>query len=291
MKKRMLGRTGLMVSPLAVGGAPFGYSNKANNWDPRTPEGGKLVIRTIERALELGINYFDTAPSYGDGLSETLYGEVMKTRRRECVLASKVWFDQDKQGAIDSVHGSLKRLHTDYIDIVQIHGLMYSQADYDNIVREGGLLDGLRALKEKGKIGFIGITSEEPWTLIPFLKHKEFDVYQIHYSIIFQGAGRHFLVEAAKENVGVVTLRTMTAGIFQIQTSYLAPEWQSAHDIGDVNLKFVLADSRVHAGIVGMRWPEEVERNVASIANWTPPVDVADLPRWTLEVYKSQDGG
>lgn len=86
-------------------------------------------------------------------------------------------------------------------------------------------------------------------------------------------------------------MRTMTAGIFQIQAHYLAPEWQTAHDIGEVNLRFVLADSRVHVGIVGMRWPEEVERNVAAIAGWTPPVDVANLPRWTFEVYKQQDGG
>ena len=57
---------------------------------------------------------------YGDGYSETLVGEVMKTRRRDCVLASKVWYELDHQIAIDSVHASLKRLQTDHMDIVQV---------------------------------------------------------------------------------------------------------------------------------------------------------------------------
>ena len=58
------------------------------------------------------------------------------------------------------------------------------------------------------------------------------------------------------------TMRTMTSGIFQRETSFLAPEWQSARDLYEVALKFVLSDSRVHAGIVGVRWPEEVEKNI-----------------------------
>jgi aryl-alcohol dehydrogenase-like predicted oxidoreductase len=289
MQKRALGRTGLMVSPLALGGAPFGYVNAANDWDPFSEAGKKKVYATIERALDLGINLLDTGAWYGDGHSETLYGEVMKTRRKDAVLASKSWYAFDKQATIDSVHASLKRLQTDYIDILQIHGLMFGQADYEHVLGENGPLEGLRQMKREGKIGFIGITSEEPWTLIPFLDQPDIDVFQIHYTIIYQGAGRHFLVEAQKQNVGVLTMRTMTGGIFQIQASHIAPEWQAAHDIGDANLKFVYADSRVHSGIVGMRWPEEVERNIAAIADWTPPVDFADLPRWTGEVYKAQD--
>ena len=64
MERRKLGRPGLMVSPIAVGGAPFGYVNRANNWDRYSEEGRKLVHTTINRAIDLGINYFDTAPAY-----------------------------------------------------------------------------------------------------------------------------------------------------------------------------------------------------------------------------------
>ena len=289
MQKRALGRTNLEVSPIALGGAAFGYINKAANWDPRSEVGRKAVIETLHCGLDRGINYIDTAPLYGDGHSETLVGEVMRTRRQDCVLASKVWFELDRQGVIDSVHQSLQRLRTDRIDIVQIHGRMYSAADYAHIVGQGGPLDGLRALRDEGKIGFIGVTTEEPWTVIPFLANQDIDVYQIAYNFIYQAAARHFLVDAAKANVGVVTMRTMTSGVLPLAARYLAPEWQAAHDLYDVSLKFVLSDSRVHSGIIGMRWPEEVDRNIAIAANWKPPIDFATLPRLTFEVYREED--
>jgi aryl-alcohol dehydrogenase-like predicted oxidoreductase len=291
MKTRKLGRTGLDVSPIAMGGAAFGYLNKASNWDPHSDEGRRTVNEMLKHGLDCGINYIDTSPLYGDGYSETLIGEVMRTRRNDCALASKVWFEHDRQGVIDRVHESLKRLQTDRIDIVQIHGRMYSASDYEHVVMDGGPLDGLRTLRDAGKTGFIGITTEEPWTVIPFLAHPEIDVYQIAYNFIYQGAARHFLIDAAKANVGVVTMRTMTSGILTLAARYLAPEWQDAHDLFDVSLKFVLSDSRIHSGIIGIRWPEEVDRNVAIAANWEPPIDFATLPRLTFEVYKVEDEG
>ena len=289
IKTRKLGRTGLDVSPIALGGAAFGYVNRASNWDPHSDEGRRTVVEMLNRGLDRGINYIDTSPLYGNGHSETLIGEVMKTRRKDCVLASKAWFELDRQGVIESVHESLKRLQTDYIDIVQIHGRMYSAADYAHIVKDGGPLEGLRALRDDGKIGFIGITTEEPWTAIPFLAHQEIDVYQIAYNFIYQAEARHFLIDAAKANVGVVSMRTMTSGILPLAARYLAPEWQAAHDLFDVSLKFVLSDSRIHSGIIGMRWPAEVDRNVAIVADWKPPIDFATLPRLTFEVYRVED--
>jgi aryl-alcohol dehydrogenase-like predicted oxidoreductase len=289
MKMKKLGRTGLDVSPIAIGGAAFGYLNKASNWNPDSDEGRQTVSKMLNHGLDRGINYIDTSPLYGNGYSETLIGEVMKTRRNDCVLASKVWFELDRQGVIDSVHESLHRLQTDHIDIVQIHGRMYSAADYAHIVGDDGPLAGLRMLRDAGKIGFIGITTEEPWTVIPFLAHPEIDVYQIAYNFIYQGAARHFLIDAAKANVGVVTMRTMTSGILPLAARYLAPEWQDAHDLFDASLKFVLSDSRIHSGIIGMRWSDEVDRNIAIAANWEPPIDFATLPRLTFEVYKVED--
>lgn len=288
MKKRKLGRTGLDVSPIALGGASFGYVHKAAGWDPYADDGRRATIGTINHALDRGINYIDTAPLYGNGNSETLIGEVMKTRRKDCVLATKVWYEQTRQGVIDSVHESLKRLQTDYIDIVQVHGRMYTNAEYEHIVN-GGPLDGLRAMREAGKIGFIGITTEEPWTVIPFLQHKEFDLFQIAYNFIYQAAARHFLIDAAKGNAAVVTMRTMCSGVLQRAASYLAPNWQKAHDLYEVSLKFVLSDSRVHAGLISMRSPEEVDRNVAIVENFVPLIDFAQLPRLTFEVYKAED--
>ncbi len=288
MQKRKLGRTGLDVSPIAIGGAAFSYVHGSMGWDPMSEDGRKVVYETLNTALDRGINYVDTAPAYGDGYSETLIGEVMKTRRKDCVLASKVWYELDHQGVIDSVHASLKRLQTDHIDILQVHGRMYSPTEVEHVLN-GGPLDALLELRAAGKIGHIGITSEEPWTVIPFLEHETIEVYQIAYNIIYQAAARHFLIEAGKANAGVVTMRTMTSGIFQREMSVLAPEWQAAHDLYEVALKFVLSDSRVHAGIVGMRWPHEVEQNVRLLDGWEPPVDFATMPRLTFEVYKAED--
>jgi len=288
MLKRTLGRTGLQVSPIAIGGAAFTYVQQSTGWDPTSDSGRKVVHQTLNTALDRGINYVDTAPAYGNGYSETLVGEVMKTRRDDCVLASKVWYELDHRGVIDSVDASLTRLQTEHIDLLQIHGRMYTPAEVDHILN-GGPLDALLELREAGKIGHIGITTEEPWTVIPFLDHEAVEVYQIAYNIIYQAAARHFLIEAAKVNAGVVTMRTMTSGIFQREAAFLAPEWQSARDLYEVALKFVLSDSRVHAGIVGMRWPEEVDRNMELLENWEPPTDFAAMPRLTFEVYKADD--
>ena len=288
MEKRQLGRTGLMVPPIAIGGAPFSYAHRSAGWDPRSPDGHRLAIETITAAIDAGITYLDTAPAYGDGYSESLFGEVLRTRRQDCVLASKAWYALDHQGVVDSVHASLRRLNTDHIDILQIHGRMYTPAEVEHVIH-GGPLDALRQLREQGKISHIGITTEEPWTAIPFLAIEDIEVYQIAYNIIYQAAARHFLIEAAKVNAGVVTMRTMTSGIFQREMAALAPGWQAAHDLYEVSLKFVLSDSRVHTGIIGMRWPSEVARNMALIRDWKPAVDFATMPRMTFKIYEAED--
>lgn len=287
MQKRTLGRTGLQVSPIALGGSAFTYVHKAQDWDPHSDLGRATVLAMIHASLDAGINYIDTAPAYGEGYSETLVGEVMKTRRQGCVLASKVWYEADYQATLDSVHQSLHRLQTDRIDILQIHGRMYTQADLDRILR-GGQLEALMELRAAGRIGHIGITTEEPWSVIPLLAHEAFEVFQIAYNFIYQAAARHFLIEAASVQAGVVSMRTMTSGVLQRQMSMLAPEIP-AQALYDLALRFVLSDSRVHAGIVGMRWPEEVERNVRIVQDWQPPVDFANLPRLTGEGFKVDD--
>ncbi len=289
MQKIRLGRTGLMVSRIALGGYPFGGVNKAHDWDPWSEAGKRTAIATVNHAIDRGINYIDTAPGYGDGNSELIIGEVMKSRRAEVVLATKVRWDKiSKQGVIDSVHESLARLQTDHLDIVQFHGGMFTAADYAQVV-DGGPLEALVELKAQGKIGFIGLTAEEPWTAIQFLARPEIDVYQLAYNFIYQHAAKHMLIDAQAADVGVVTMRTMTSGILQRAARYLAPEWQSARDLFKVSLEFVLSDSRVHSAIVGMRWPAEVDLNVDLLTNFKPEFDFAELPRMTAHVYQAED--
>jgi aryl-alcohol dehydrogenase-like predicted oxidoreductase len=289
MKTVTLGRTGLEVSRIVLGGYPFGGVNKARGWDPWSAEGRRTAISTIHQALDRGISYLDTAPGYGDGNSESLIGEVMQTRRDECVLATKVrWQGADARSVVHSVHESLKRLRTDHLDIVQFHGGMFTPEEARAIV-EDGPLDGLRSLQRSGEVRFIGVTAEEPWTARPFLDVPDISVLQLAYNLIYQSASRHILGEAREHGAGVVTMRTMTSGIFQRMAAQLMPQWQQAHDLYEACLTFVLSDSRIHAPIVGMRWPEEVDRNVDLVESFEPPVDLADLPRMTAHVYQAED--
>lgn len=289
MEKAEFGRTGMKVSRIALGGFPFGGVNKARNWDPYSPDGRKTAIATIHKALDLGINYIDTASGYGNGHSESLIGQVMKTRRHECFLATKLgWRGMSKSTAMESVHTSLKRLQTDYVDVIQFHGGMYTQEDYEHIFN-GGPLDGLRTLKEEGKVRFIGLTTEEPWTVRSFMRSGEFSVVQIRYNLIYQSAALHVLDEANERGMGVVTMRSMTSGILQRIVRFLVPEWQEARDVYEVCLKFVLSDPRVHVANIGMRWPEEVEKNVRLVENFEPPLDISQLPRLTAGIYKAED--
>jgi aryl-alcohol dehydrogenase-like predicted oxidoreductase len=289
MQKVTLGRTGLLVSRLALGGYPFGGLNRSRDWDPWSSEGRRATISTINHAIDRGVNYIDTAPSYGDGRSECLIGEVMRTRRQECVLATKVGWEQlDKEAVITSVQASLKRLQTDHIDLVQFHGGAFTHQQSEHVIK-GGPLDGLLELQRAGQVGFIGLTTEEPWTALQFMPHREFAVFQLAYNLIYQSAARNVLDDARRSDAGIVTMRTMTSGVFQRAAGYLAPEWQNAHDLYDVCLKFVLSDSRVHSAIVGMRWRNEVDRNVSLVEEFRPAFDFALLPRMTAEVYQAED--
>ncbi len=289
METVRFGNTGLIVSRLGLGGYPFGGVNKVHNWDPFTPAGGAVAIATINLALDRGITYIDTAPSYGDGNSERLIGEVMRTRRDECVLATKVeWQGLDKAAVIASVDASLRRLQTDHLDVIQFHGGMFTDADRDHIL-DGGPFAALQELRDSGKVRFIGLTAEEPWTARPFLETGLFDMVQVAYNLIYQAAALHLLRDTERRGTGVVSMRSMTSGIFQRLVQQLAPEWQQGRDVYTVCLQFLLADPRVHVVNVGMRWPEEVDRNVRIAEEFVAPLDVAQLPRLTAGIYRLED--
>ena len=283
------GRTGLEVTRIGLGGFPFGGVNKARNWNPFTPAGRAAAIRTVHAALDAGINYIDTAPSYGDGNSESIIGEAVRGRREAVALASKVDYrGKSPQDVIASVEGSLRRLQTEVIDVVQFHGGMYEPADVEHILR-GGLVEALGSLRDRGLVRFIGFTTEEPWSGRPLIASGLFDVAQIRYNLIYQSAAEHALNDARSADMGVAVMRPLTSGVLQRIATYLAPEWQQAHDIYDVALKYVLADSRVHVANLGMRWPEEVAHNVAVVESFQPPFDMAKLPRMTAHIYRTED--
>jgi predicted aldo/keto reductase-like oxidoreductase len=110
----------------------------------------------------------------------------------------------------------------------------------------------------------------------------------MRYNLIYQGAALHALPEAAAAGMGVAVMRPMTSGILQREVSFLEPSRDIAK-VYELALKFVLADSRVHVANVGMRWPDEVDRNVALVEAFEPPADMAAMPRLTAGIYAAED--
>lgn len=263
MRYRTLGRTGLRVSEVGCGGAPLGIPNYNEVWDPSAPDTTASMISALHRAVDLGYTYFDTAPSYGDGRSEELMGAALAGKRPQVYLASKTeWHAKDRDWVIARAESSLRRLRTDYLDVLQFHGGDYRPEDVDHILH-GGPLQAYQQLKQAGKIRFIGITAEEPVTLRPFLETGLFDVIQIRYNIIYQNAWHNILPLARELNVGVVLMRPLSSGIFQKLLRAARPDIDQYLDLHAVALNYVLSDPNIATAIVGMRRVEEVERNNA----------------------------
>nr|WP_239566147.1 aldo/keto reductase [Paenibacillus sacheonensis] len=252
-------------------------------------EGRQTAISTIHAALDAGINYVDTAPSYGNGHSESIIGEVMRTRRDECFLATKVTaHGQDKAAVIRSVEESLKRLQCDHVDVIQFHGGTYSGTDTKHILNEGPL-DALLTLREQGKVRWLGLTTEDAYSALDLMDTGMFSLVQVNYSLIYQSASLHLLDQAKDKGIGVAVMRPMTSGILQRLLGQLEPRWIEAADPYEVCLKFVLSDSRVGVINVGMRWPHEVQQNVELVNRYEPSFDIAELPRLTAKIYQTDD--
>ncbi len=263
MQYRILGRTGLRVAEVGCGGAPLGIPNYNERWNPQGSDESRSVIDALNHAIDIGYNYFDTAPSYGDGRSEELMGQALAGRRQHIYLASKTeWQGKDRAWAIARAEASLKRLQTDYLDVLQFHGGDYTPEDFQWIIH-GGPMDAYRRLQQDGKIRFIGITAEEPSTLRPFIDTDLFDVIQVRYNIIYQNAWHNILPLARQRNLGVVLMRPLSSGIFQKLMRMANPDIDQHVDLNALALNYVLSDPNVSTAIVGMRRVAEVEQNNA----------------------------
>ncbi len=165
---RVLGRTGLRVPILGFGsGSRFlMYADDDQ------------AIAALNRALDLGIRYIDTAHSYGDGKSETRVGRVMATRRAEVVLGTKLSARTAEQ-ARRQIELSLKRLQTDHVDVLHIHALK-NLDDLRAIEAKGGVLDALYEARDQKMTRAIGITCHaDPVALEAALERHDFDCTQM----------------------------------------------------------------------------------------------------------------
>ena len=157
---RVLGRTGEKLTIIGEGGARFHLVSF---------EEGKAVVR---RAYDLGINYFDMARSYFEGRAEDVYGAVIPGFRKQVFLTTKSG-QRTRKGAEEELEISLKRLHTDYVDLWQMHGVGRME-DVQRIFAPGGAIEAFEAAKKAGKCRFIGYTNcKDPQVHVEMLRHAE----------------------------------------------------------------------------------------------------------------------
>jgi aryl-alcohol dehydrogenase-like predicted oxidoreductase len=286
MEYRRLGKTGLEVSAIAFGGAPAGLTNYLDAYSPAEAAQREQVVQAIVRALELGVTYFDTALAYGDGESERIYGEARRRAGelgRRMILATKTPASQRAYEAVlQSAETSLRNLGVDTIDVLQFHGSVWREAEVAAVLSGGGL-DAYRELQRQGKVRFVGFTSEtcSPGTY-ELVRSGAFDVLQIAYNVFYQDACNLMvkagpIVEAKEREMGVVTMRSLSSGVFQKWLGQQAPAVVGAVDGYALALQYVLSNPLIDSALVGMRTAAEVERNVRLVDDTAGRVDLAEL--------------
>lgn len=278
MESTTLGNTGDTVSRLGFGGAPAGLTNYLSKYDASDAGHRGMVGAAIERALELGVTYFDTAASYGGGASEQIFGDALAGA--DVFLATKVSVG-DFGNIRASLERSLKNLKRDHVDLLQLHGSTYSDELCDSVLSKGGAADQLSALKAEGLIRFAGFTSEDTNGAVSRqIASGQFDVMQICYNLIYQHPyepTRPFgtMLEAQKAGMGVVTMRTVTSGIFQRFIQAANPD--NTFDYTPALLQYVLSNPAVNVALVGMRTSDEVDRNAAIVADTGGRFSLTDI--------------
>jgi aryl-alcohol dehydrogenase-like predicted oxidoreductase len=211
MNRRPLGaRSGLEVSEIglglwAVSGSEWGVVQDQDN------------LEAIEAALESGVNFFDTADVYGGGHSEELLGRAMQTRRDAFVVATKIgWIDFDGQAdrsqydsvdkLVAGVEGSLRRLGTDRIDVIQCH------VDYPE-PNTPVFIEGFRRLKEAGTVRAWGVSTSDPDHLRRFNADGDCDVLQTDYSILNRTAEAELFPYCQEHGIGVIVRGPLAMGL------------------------------------------------------------------------------
>jgi len=283
MHNRRLGRTEVEVSPIAFGGAPIGLANYLGRWDPDDATDELLAINAVTTALGHGINYLDTALSYGQGRSEQMMGAALRQSGRSAFVATKTP-KRTYDGVMETAETSLKNLGVATIDLLQFHGGKWSEEETTTVLSGGGI-EAMNELRRAGKIRFTGFTAEigSPGTY-QLLRSGHFDVMQIAYNVLYQDACNLMvsagpIIEAHERGMGVVTMRSLTSGVVQRLFQAGFPMVEPNFDLHAFCLNFVLSNPYVHSAVVGMRTADEVVKNVAIAENDAMRLDLTEIHR------------
>ena len=293
MRYRTLGKTGLQVSELSMGGL-FVSSFGATREEAR---------RAVRRALELGVNYIDTAPGYGD--SEEVLGYALPGVQQPYILSTKLGgrpqpFDpQDKDALRRSVKESLRLLRRDTIDILMIHepdrpGQYDWFPDWEHF--HGPVCELLAELKAAGIVRFTGLGGTTAYTLPHIIATGAYDVVltAFNYSLLWQEARIAVLPEAVKQGMGIIigsplqqgALARCYTGEVESSARWLSPPRRAQFKrlyalvreldmpLPELALRFVLSNPDVSTTLMGARSAAEVEQNVQAVEKGPLPPDV-----------------
>ncbi|MBI4400453.1 MAG: aldo/keto reductase [Nitrospirae bacterium] len=202
--RRPLGRTGIEVSVLTLGGAHLGRAGSEAE-----------AMRIVQEAVDAGITFMDNAWEYYDGRSEEWMGRALEGRRQKVFLMTKVCtHGRDKNVAMQQLEESLRRLRTDYLDLWQIHEVIYED-DPDRHFAPGGAAEALLEAKRQGKVRLIGFTGhKDPKIHLKMLQHDfPFDACQLPLNV-FDGTFRSFerdvLPELTRRGIAPLAMKTLS---------------------------------------------------------------------------------
>ncbi len=228
MNFRTFGRTELQVSSLVFGGGWVG--GVLIHQDDATK------LRTLRRAIDAGINWIDTAPSYGKGQSEKALGWLLKEIEATPHLSTKVMLDTSKlddiAGQVErSVYESLERLDRDSVDLLQLHNPIEHAAGgnavaVSDVLDPDGAADALESMRSQGLTAHIGITAlGDAASCRQVIDSGRFDTAQVYYNLLNPSAGRHMpprwqghdfghlLTACSEQRMGVMAIRVLAAGV------------------------------------------------------------------------------
>ena len=248
---RTLGRTGASVSILA-----FGCGSRFLMYEDE-----EKALAALNRALDLGITYLDTAYAYGDGKSETRVGKLMATRRKEVFLATKIP-DRKHDDFLRRLEGSLKRLQVDQVDLVHIHSLRLED-DLAKLEAPDGALKGLLEARERKLTRFIGMTSHTDGEVMArAIERHDLDCVQMALNGSRNGKFEEAALPAAnRKNLGVIAMKVTGQ-------EFLLGEGPGKSDVPSL-LRYSLS-LPVTTAVIGMPRVEFIEHNTEVARSFSP---------------------
>lgn len=257
---RPLGKTGVKVSAMCFGGAHWGHN-------PDEAE----AIRILHEAIDAGMTFLDNAWEYHGGRSEELMGKGLQGKRQQVFLMTKVCsHGRDKKVAMQQLEDSLRRLKTDYLDLWQIHEVVYED-DPDRHFVPHGAVDALLEAKQQGKVRFVGFTGHKhPNIHLKMLSHDfPFDTCQMPLNV-FDGTYRSFEHEVlpvlAQRGIAALGMKSLTGNAEPIKQGIVTP--QEA-------IRYVLS-LPIASLVSGIDSPRVLKQNLDIVRRFTP-MTVAEM--------------